>query len=145
MVIRIRPCMIDEYTPPLPLPHPSFRAARDAGPSMGGHASPVRDQCQASVSFGLRKYQGKSGVKRLFRLLVEEFGGETAGKRQIALLFALLDADQPVENIKSLMGETDNSSVVRCNFFSGRSRDPPPSLAPPRPLRTCRCVCIRMM
>lgn len=65
------------------------------------------------MNFGLRKYQGKSGVKKLFRLLVEEFGEETAGKRQIALLFALLDSDQPVENIKALMGETDDSSIVR--------------------------------
>lgn len=65
------------------------------------------------MHFGLRKYQGKDGVRRLFKLLVEEFGEETAGKRQIALLFALLDSNQPVENIKSLMGETDNSSVVR--------------------------------
>ncbi|CAM9705917.1 unnamed protein product, partial [Laminaria digitata] len=86
---------------------------------MGGHTTLVRDQQQASVSFGLRKYQGKSGVKRLFRLLVEEFGGETAGKRQIALLFALLDADQPVENIKSLMGETDNSSIVSYDVVDG--------------------------
>ena len=68
---------------------------------------------KASVNFGLRKYQGKSGIKKLFNLLVEEFGEETAGKRQIALLFALLDSEQPVENIKALMGETDNSSVVR--------------------------------
>lgn len=84
--------------------------------------------CQkASVSFGLRKYQGKSGIKKLFNLLVEEFGEKTAGKRQIALLFALLDSEQPVENIKALMGETDNSSIVRygldggdttCEFFS---------------------------
>eukprot|EP00904_Undaria_pinnatifida_P009784 jgi/Undpi1/5936/HiC_scaffold_2.g01210.m1 len=74
---------------------------------------------EASVSFGLRKYQGKSGVKRLFSLLVEEFGTETAGKRQIALLFALLDADQPVENIKSLMGETDNSSITSYKVIDG--------------------------
>ena len=67
---------------------------------------------QASVNFGLRKYQGKDGVRRLLTLLLEEFGEETAGKRQIALLFALLDSDQPVENIKSLMGETDNSSII---------------------------------
>lgn len=67
---------------------------------------------KASVNFGLRKYQGKDGVKRLMKLLLEEFGEETAGKRQIALLFALLDSVQPVEDIKSLMGETDNSSVV---------------------------------
>lgn len=65
------------------------------------------------MNFGLRKYQGKSGIKKLFNLLVEEFGEETAGKRQIALLFALLDSEQPVENIKALMGETDNSFVVR--------------------------------
>lgn len=66
------------------------------------------------MNFGLRKYQGKSGIKKLFNLLVEEFGEETAGKRQIALLFALLDSEQPVENIKALMGETDNSYIVRC-------------------------------
>lgn len=65
------------------------------------------------MNFGLRKYQGKAGVRQLFRLLVDDFGEETAGKRQIALLFALLDQRQPVENIKCLMGETDNSSVVR--------------------------------
>lgn len=70
-------------------------------------------QTKASVNFGLRKYQGKDGVKRLFKLLVREFGEETTGKRQIALLFALLDSNQPVEYIKSLMAETDNSSVVR--------------------------------
>ncbi|CAM9165431.1 unnamed protein product, partial [Scytosiphon promiscuus] len=74
---------------------------------------------EASVNFGLRKYQGKSGVKKLFKLLVEEFGEETAGKRQIALLFALLDSDQPVENIKALMGETDNSSIVRYKVTDG--------------------------
>lgn len=71
------------------------------------------DEHQASVDFGLRKYQGKRGVKRLLSLLVEDFGEKTAGKRQIALLFTLLDSDQPVENIKTLMGETDNSSVLR--------------------------------
>lgn len=64
------------------------------------------------MNFGLRKYQGKDGVRRLMKLLLEEFGEETPGKRQIALLFALLDSVQPVEDIKSLMGETDNSSVV---------------------------------
>lgn len=68
------------------------------------------------MNFGLRKYQGKSGIKKLFNLLVEEFGEETAGKRQIALLFALLDSQQPVENIKALMGETDNSSIVRYTY-----------------------------
>lgn len=89
------------------------------------------------MNFGLRKYQGKSGIKKLFNLLVEEFGGETAGKRQIALLFALLDSQQPVENIKALMGETDNSSIVRyvctavldiftcvfCLCFAGENND----------------------
>eukprot|EP00752_Nemacystus_decipiens_P011093 g9855.t1 len=74
---------------------------------------------EASVNFGLRKYQGKSGIKKLFNLLVEEFGEETAGKRQIALLFALLDSNQPVENIKALMGETDNSSVVSYKVTNG--------------------------
>lgn len=63
-------------------------------------------------------------MKQLFKLLVEQFGEETAGKRQIALLFALLDSDQPVENIKSLMGETDNSSVVRCGNVSIFSTPP---------------------
>ncbi|CAM9773839.1 unnamed protein product, partial [Sphacelaria rigidula] len=72
----------------------------------------VSNSLQASVNYGLRKYQGKDGVKKLFKLLVGEFGEETAGKRQIALLFALLDSNQPVEYIKSLMGETDNSSVL---------------------------------
>ncbi|CAN0450704.1 unnamed protein product, partial [Ectocarpus sp. 8 AP-2014] len=72
-----------------------------------------------SVNFGLRKYGGKSGVKKLFKLLVEEFGEETAGKRQIALLFALLDSDQPVENIKALMGETDNSSILSYKVTNG--------------------------
>lgn len=95
----------------LPPPHPSASPA--------GVCSAIQPTLfyqpnnQASVNFGLRKYQGKDGVKRLFKLLLEEFGEETAGKRQIALLFALLDSDQPVENIKSLMGETDNSSIVR--------------------------------
>ncbi|CAM9426483.1 unnamed protein product, partial [Ectocarpus fasciculatus] len=74
---------------------------------------------EASVNFGLRKYGGKSGVKKLFKLLVEEFGEETAGKRQIALLFALLDSDQPVENIKALMGETDNSSILSYKVTNG--------------------------
>ncbi|CAM9436051.1 unnamed protein product [Ascophyllum nodosum] len=74
---------------------------------------------EASVNFGLRKYQGKDGVRRLLTLLLEEFGEETAGKRQIALLFALLDSDQPVENIKSLMGETDNSSIIGYKVVNG--------------------------
>lgn len=51
-------------------------------------------------------------MKKLFKLLLGEFGEGTAGKRQIALLFALLDQDQPVEYIRSLMGVTDDSCIL---------------------------------
>ncbi|CAM9823111.1 unnamed protein product [Ectocarpus sp. 12 AP-2014] len=101
---------------------------------------------EASVNFGLRKYGGKSGVKKLFKLLVEDFGEETAGKRQIALLFALLDSDQPVENIKALMGETDNSSILSykvTNGGGGYEAGHPPAVkieAPPYQTDTARAT-----
>lgn len=92
---------------------------------------------QASVMYGLRKYQGKDGVRQLFRLMVEEFGETLAARRQIALLFSLMDDAQPVELIKRLIAETDNGGVInyRVTFGgSGYSSASPPAVhveAPP--------------
>lgn len=42
--------------------------------------------------------QGKEGVAKLFRLLKSEFGLDSIGKRQLALLFSLMDQQQPVSH-----------------------------------------------
>jgi hypothetical protein len=76
---------------------------------------------QASVAYGLRKYQGKDGVKALFRLIVEEFGETVPARRQIALLFSLMENNQPVELIKRLIAETDNGSVLSYTVTYGGS------------------------
>jgi hypothetical protein len=82
-------------------------------------------QLQASVNFGLVRYQGREGVNRLVRLLRSEFGINRIGKRQIALLFALMDNLQPVEAIKQLIAETENASVVGFNVtYPGFGYDP---------------------
>ncbi|KAM3576159.1 hypothetical protein VYU27_001867 [Nannochloropsis oceanica] len=72
-------------------------------------------QLQASVNFGLARYQGKEGVDRLCRILRSEFGINRLGKRQLANLFALMDNLQPVEVIKQLIAEAENASIVGFN------------------------------
>ncbi|KAG5185410.1 hypothetical protein JKP88DRAFT_194574 [Tribonema minus] len=86
---------------------------------------------QASIAFGLRKYQGKDGVRSLFKLLVEQFGEQLSARRQIALLFSLMDSVQPVELIKRLIGETDNASIIGYKVVdggSGYTPEAPPSV-----------------
>jgi len=68
-------------------------------------------QFQASVNFGLVRYQGADGAKKLLNLLKGEFGLDRAGKRQLALLFSLMDKAQPVEEIKQLIAEAENSKI----------------------------------
>ena len=82
-------------------------------------------QLQASVNFGLVRYQGREGVGRLVRLLRSEFGINRIGKRQIALLFALMDNLQPVEAIKQLIAETEDAAVIGFNVtYPGFGYDP---------------------
>ncbi|CAM9800459.1 unnamed protein product, partial [Chrysoparadoxa australica] len=76
---------------------------------------------QASTEVGLGRYQGKDGVKKIFSLLVREFGDTIAAKRQIVLLFSLMESDQPVDLIKKLMGETDNASIESFEVIDGGS------------------------
>jgi solute carrier family 25 phosphate transporter 3 len=94
-------------------------------------ASAAFARFQASVGFGLSKYQGKDGVRSLFKLLMQDFGGTLEGRRQIALLFSLMDVDQPVDLIKRLIADTDRGHVVEVKVVdrgSGYSPDLVPSV-----------------
>lgn len=86
-------------------------------------------QFQASVNFGLVRYQGSDGAKKLLNLLKSEFGFDRAGKRQLALLFSLMDKQQPVEEIKQLIAEAENSRIAGFNVtypgFGYNAEDPP--------------------
>lgn len=94
-------------------------------------------QLQASVNFGLVRYQGKEGVDHLCRTLRSEFGVNRLGKRQLALLFALMDNLQPVEAIKQLIAEAENASVVGFNVtypgFGYDAENPPTVKVGPSP------------
>ncbi len=94
-------------------------------------------QLQASVNFGLLRYQGKEGVTRLIRILRTEFGINRLGKRQIALLFSLMDNLQPVEAIKQLIAEAENARVVGFNVtypgFGYDADSPPQVVVSPSP------------
>ena len=94
-------------------------------------------QLQASVNFGLIRYQGKEGVDRLCRILRSEFGINRLGKRQLAMLFALMDNLQPVEAIKQLIAEAENASVVGFNVtypgFGYDAENPPTVTVSPSP------------
>lgn len=70
---------------------------------------------EASVNLGLLRYQGREGVPRLVGLLRSQFGIDRPGKRQLALLFSLMDELQPVQAIKQLIGEAEGSTVVGFN------------------------------
>jgi uncharacterized membrane protein YgcG len=94
-------------------------------------------QLQASVNFGLARYQGKEGVDRLCRILRSEFGINRLGKRQLAMLFALMDNLQPVEAIKQLIAEAENASIVGFNVtypgFGYDAEKPPTVSVSPSP------------
>ena len=94
-------------------------------------------QLQASVNFGLVRYQGREGVDRLCRILRSEFGINRLGKRQLAMLFALMDNLQPVEAIKQLIAEAENASVVGFNVtypgFGYDAENPPTVTVSPSP------------
>jgi hypothetical protein len=94
-------------------------------------------QFQASVSFGLVRYQGREGVGRLFKLLKSEFGLDRAGKRQLALLFSLMDNLQPVEAIKQLIGEAEDGKITGFNItypgFGYNAETPPKVTISPSP------------
>ena len=68
---------------------------------------------QASISLGLRGFQSPEGVRRLFELLKDRFGGTEAGDRQLALLFSLMGEGQPTDAIAELVAQTDDARVAR--------------------------------
>ena len=67
-----------------------------AGPTLATSPELLQKQAddfqrlQASISLGLRAFQSRDGVNRLFELLSDRFGGTEAGDRQLALLFSLM-------------------------------------------------------
>ncbi len=76
---------------------------------------------QASISLGLRGFQGPTGVSRLFELLRARFGGTEFGDRQVALLFSLMGEGQPTKQISELVAATDNARVARFIVDDGGS------------------------
>ena len=84
----------------------------------------------ASVEIGLQEFKGEDGPPRLLRSLVQQYGsvdGQSMGtpsdpsfqeldskeaKRQIALLFALMEVNQPVNEITKLLAAIDNGSLT---------------------------------
>lgn len=77
----------------------------------------------ASVEVGLARYPGKEGIQALCELMVNRYGPiSREALKQIAILFALLQDDQPMELISDFLPRADNSSlsnVVVSNRGSG--------------------------
>ena len=77
----------------------------------------------ASAEVGLSRYTGKEGIQALCELMVNRYGPiSREALKQIAILFALLEQDQPVEIISDFLPRADNSSlsnVVVTNRGSG--------------------------
>jgi hypothetical protein len=77
----------------------------------------------ASAEVGLSRYTGKEGIQALCELMVNRYGPiSREALKQIAILFALLEQDQPVDIISDFLPRADNSSlsnVVVTNRGSG--------------------------
>ena len=100
----------------------------------------------ASVEVGLQEYSGKEGAKLLFRSLLERYGKDIEdikvdrmknglpafksseeekekreireAKRQIALLFGLLQTYQPTEDITKVLASIDNGYVQKVEVLN---------------------------
>ena len=98
----------------------------------------------ASVAVGLQEYRGQDGPRRLMLSLLKRYCpdpdtmedlmqdmGESAGeklqreaneaRRQIALLFGLMEYNQPVEEITKLLAAIDNGSIDKVEVVDGGS------------------------
>lgn len=98
----------------------------------------------ASVEVGLQEYRGPEGPRRLMRSLLKRYcpdpetldnimtdlSDNVAAKRQrevkearrqIALLFGLMESNQPVEEITRLLAAIDNGSIEKVEIVDGGS------------------------
>ena len=82
----------------------------------------------ASVEVGLQEFKGEDGPPRLLTSLVQQYGSffdtqqvldptlqelvSKEARRQIALLFALMEVNQPVKEITNLLAAIDNGSLT---------------------------------
>ena len=67
----------------------------------------------SSVELGLQPFKGAQGASQLAGLLQRRYGTTPTQKRQIAQVLSLVTdpSIQPVEAIRSLLGEADNAKV----------------------------------
>ena len=88
----------------------------------------------ASVEVGLQAYEGPNGPAQLLQSLTERYGPETPSasltgaarekqeraikeaRRQIALLFGLMETNQPVQEITRLLAAIDNGHIGRVDI-----------------------------
>jgi len=90
-----------------------------------------------AVELGLVEFQGRPGAIALFSLLLSRYGDSIESRRQVAILFSLLQTpEQPTERMIELVASTDNgyiSSIVVGNPGQGYCEENPPkvTISPP--------------
>lgn len=65
-----------------------------------------------SVEYGLRRYSGADGAVKLAKVLVARYGRDNRDAlQQIGFLFALMEENQPVQEISRVLARLENATV----------------------------------